>query len=434
MKPFKDVLDRHIAVTIPGSKSVTHRALIAGALTSGRTVLENPLKSEDTLHTARILAAIGVKMASEKDRLILESTGENLQARSPWETAFFLGNSGTSFRLLMPVLALAGGRFLMTGTPRMLERPVGPLVDALGELGVKISCVHDNGRPPVQILSNGISGGEVGISGEASSQFISALLLSAPLAQKDIHIKIEETLVSKPYVDLTLDVMSAFGVRVERDGYCTFRVPAGQRYEHRTYRVSGDASSASYFWAAAAVTGTSVTTENMNLESRQGDLRLLEILEAMGCLVTRGTDQVSVHGGALRGIEVDMGAMPDVVPTLAAVALFADGKTAIQNVAQLRYKESDRLSAVTQEFRKLGAHVEEFDDHLIIHGGVNLRGATVDPHDDHRIAMSLAVAGLRVPGIHIQNRSCVNKSFPSFWELWKALESLFERQTLRLIA
>ena len=424
MKPFKDESDRHIAVTIPGSKSVTHRALIAGALANGRTVLENPLHSEDTFHTARILEAIGVGMAREKDRLILEGGGENLGVRNPWETAFFLGNSGTSFRLLMPVLALARGRFLMTGTPRMLERPVGPLVDALGQLGVKIKCVYDNGRPPVQILSNGIFKGEVEISGKASSQFISALLLCAPLAQKDMQIKIEGTLVSKPYVDLTVDVMAAFGVMVERDGYSAFRVPAGQRYRPCTYRVSGDASSASYFWAAAAVTGACITTKNIHSESRQGDMRLLEILETMGCRVIRNTDQVLIQGGALRGIDVDMGAMPDMVPTLAAVALFADGKTAIRNVAQLRYKESDRLSAVTQEFRKLGAHVEEFEDHLIIHGGVTLNGATVDPHDDHRIAMSLAVAGLRVPGIHIQNRSCVNKSFPSFWELWKAVQSL----------
>ncbi len=410
----------HHVVTIPGSKSITHRALIAGGLAAGKTILRNDLKCEDTLHTAHVLAAIGVRMLRNGNNLIMEGIGQRAWGQ-PWEKALYLGNSGTSCRLLLPVLALAKGTFLMTGTPRMQERPMGPLVDALCHLGAAVSCVENNGCPPIRIASNGILGGAVSLPGDASSQFLSALLLSGPYAEKDVEITVKGDLVSKPYVDITIDVMAAFGVRVEREGYARFSVSAGQRYEPRDYTVQGDASSASYFWAAAAITGGTVTTRNIHPGGRQGDIRLLEVLEAMGCTVDRESDRVTVTGSPLKGLDVDMGAMPDMVPTLAAVALFAEGKTTIRNVGHLRFKESDRLSAVTQEWRKLGGRVEESEDSLVVHGGENLFSAEVDPHDDHRLAMSLAVVGLKVPGVRIQNPACVSKSFPQFWDLWKGL-------------
>jgi len=409
--------DHHV-VTIPGSKSITHRALIAGGLAAGKTVLRNDLRCEDTRHTAHILEAIGVKMERNGDHLVMEGIGENA-LNQPFEKALYLGNSGTSFRLLLPVLALVKGRFLMTGTPRMRERPMGPLVDALQKLGAKVFCTNHNGLPPVHIASDGIPGGAVMLPGDASSQFLSALLLSGPYARKDVDITVKGDLVSKPYVDVTIDVMAAFGVRIKRQGYASFSVSAGQQYQPRDYTVQGDVSSASYFWAGAAITGRTVTTQNIHPQGRQGDIRLLEVLEAMGCVVNRDSDRVSVSGGPLTGVDVDMGAMPDMVPTLAAVALFAEGKTTIRNVGHLRFKESDRLNAVTVEWRKLGARVEEFEDSLVVHGGQRLSGAKVDPHDDHRLAMSLAVVGLKVPGVRIQNPACVNKSFPQFWDLWK---------------
>lgn len=411
--------DHHV-VTIPGSKSITHRALIAGGLAAGKTVLRNDLRCEDTRHTAHVLEAIGVKMERNGDHLVMEGIGENA-LEQPWEKALYLGNSGTSFRLLLPVLALIKGAFLMTGTPRMQERPMGPLVDALCRLGAAVSCVNDKGRPPIRIASDGILGGAVALPGDASSQFFSALLLSGPYAQEDVEITVTGDLVSKPYVDVTIDVMAAFGVRVQRQGYTRFSVSAGQQYQPRDYTVQGDVSSASYFWAAAAITGRSVTTRNIHPEGRQGDIRLLEVFETMGCVVNRETDRVTVAGGPLKGLDVDMGAMPDMVPTLAAVALFAEGKTTIRNVGHLRFKESDRLNAVTEEWRKLGGKVEEFEDSLVVHGGERLHGAEVDPHDDHRLAMSLAVVGLKVPGVLIQNPACVNKSFPEFWDLWKGV-------------
>jgi 3-phosphoshikimate 1-carboxyvinyltransferase len=409
--------DPHV-VTIPGSKSITHRALIAGGLAAGRTVLKNDLRCEDTFHTAHVLKAIGVKMKRNGNHLIIEGLGEKARDQ-PWEKALYLGNSGTSFRLLLPVLALAKGRFLMTGTPRMRERPIGPLVDALQELGAKVSCINGDALPPVHIASDGIPGGIVALPGDASSQFLSALLLSGPYSEKDVEITVKGDLVSRPYVDVTLHVMAAFGVQVEREGYEKFTVHSGQRYVPREYTVQGDASSASYFWAGAAITGRTVTTRNIHPEGRQGDVRLLEVFEAMGCTVARESDRVSVTGGILKGIDVDMGPMPDMVPSLAAVALFAEGKSTIRNVGHLRFKESDRLSAVTEEWRKLGGRVEEFEDSLVVHGSGKLSGAEVDPHDDHRLAMSLAVVGLKVPGVRIQNPACVSKSFPEFWDLWK---------------
>jgi len=415
---MKDHSFRHLTVTIPGSKSITHRALIAGGLAEGETILRNDLQCEDTFHTAQALKAIGVKMVRDGDHLIMEGIGEKGPVQ-PFEKAVYLGNSGTSFRLLLPVLALAKGSFLVTGTPRMRERPMGPLVEALSQLGVTIGS--NKGLPPVRIGSNGISGGSVMLPGDASSQFLSALLLSGPYAQKDVEVTVSGDLVSKPYVDVTVDVMASFGVRVERDGYAKFAIFAGQRYEPRDYPVLGDVSSASYFWAGAAITGRTVTTQNIHPHGRQGDIRLLEVLEEMGCRVNRESDRVTVSGGDLKGVNVDMGAMPDMVPTLAAAALFARGKTTIRNVAHLRFKESDRLSAVAREWAKLGGRVDELEDALIIHGHEPLHEARVDPHDDHRLAMSLAVIGLRVPGIRIQNPGCVGKSFPRFWELWEEL-------------
>jgi len=231
-----------------------------------------------------------------------------------------------------------------------------------------------------------------------------------------------EGLVSKPYVDITLDVMKQFGVQVVRDGYSYFRIPSGQAYRPRKFTIQGDASSASYFWAAAAVTGGTVVTENIYpFTTRQGDIRFLDILERMGCIIEKESDRVVIHGGTLSGIEADMSTMPDMVPTLAAIALFARGETVIRNVPQLRHKESDRLYAIFHEWRRLGGRVEEMDDGLVIHGGEKLSGTLLDPHDDHRLAMSLAVVGLRVPEIIITNEKCVNKSFPGFWQIWDEL-------------
>jgi 3-phosphoshikimate 1-carboxyvinyltransferase len=421
MKEIKPLSHLQATARIPGSKSITHRAIIAASLANGESLLQNFLESEDTLYTANTLRELGVNISIEGENLRIIGTGGRLHPESI-RKELYLGNSGTSFRLLLSVVALDRGEFTLTGTPRMLTRPIGSLVTALNQLGVKASCINQNSCPPVLVKANGIPGGKVQIAGDQSSQFVSSLLLSGPYAENDIEIEVVGELVSKPYVDITLDVMEQFEVQVERDGYSYFRIPSDQAYRACEFNIQGDASSASYFWAAAAVTRGNVTTENIDpYTTRQGDIGFLEILERMGCHIEKGSDRVLVHGGELSGIEADMSSMPDMVPSLAAIALFSDGKTSIRNVQHLRLKESDRLHAIALEWNRLGGRVEEIEDGLIIHGGEKLSGTVLDPHDDHRIAMSLAVVGLKVPGLRIKDENCVNKSFPQFWELWDRL-------------
>ena len=424
MKEIKPLSHINTTVGIPGSKSITHRAIIAASLADGESLLKNFLTCEDTLYTANALQEMGVKFSFEDDNLRVSGTGGRFEATAS-RKEIYLGNSGTSFRLLLSVVALGHGEFVMTGTPRMLTRPIGDLIAALNQIDVEASCVDRNSCPPVLIKADGIRGGKTQIAGNQSSQYVSSLLLSGPYAEKGIEIEVTGGLVSRPYVDITVDVMEQFGVGVERQEYRYFKIPSGQRYKACEFTVQGDASSASYFWAAAAVTGGTAITKNIYpFDTRQGDIRFLEILERMGCRVEKKLDRVVVYGGTLSGIEVDMSSMPDMVPSLAAVALFSAGTTHIRNVLHLRIKESDRLHAIALELNKLGARVEEVEDGLIIHGKGTLSGAVVDPHDDHRIAMSLGVIGLKVPGVMIQDEGCVNKSFPLFWESWDQLGDL----------
>jgi 3-phosphoshikimate 1-carboxyvinyltransferase len=421
MKEIKTISRLDTTVKIPGSKSITHRAVIAAGLAHGESLIENFLDCEDTQYTIDALRTLDVPISIEGYNLNIYGRGGNF-SRVLRRKELFLGNSGTSYRLLLSALALGQGEYIITGSPRMLKRPIGALVAALNQLGVQASCVDHGGYPPVLIRADGIRGGKVHISGNQSSQFVSSLLLSAPYAEKDIEIQIKDELVSRFHVDMTLDVMYQFGIQVDRDGYRYFRIPSGRHYRPGNFSIQGDVSSASYFWAAAAVCGGTVATKNIDaLATRQGDIRFLDILEQMGCIVVRNSDRVVVHGRRLYGVDADMNTMPDIVPTLAAIALFADGKTYIRGVHHLRYKESNRLKAIALEWHRLGGRVEETHDGLIIYGQKKLKGVVVDPHDDHRLAMSLAAVGLRVPGIRIKNEKCVNKSFPQFWELWDRL-------------
>jgi 3-phosphoshikimate 1-carboxyvinyltransferase len=408
-------------VRIPGSKSLTHRAFIAAGLAEGNSRLKDGLVSEDTLYTINALRTLGSQVTFKKEYAeVLGTGGRFLPTKQKNE--IFVGNSGTSFRLLISTLALAPGKNILTGTPRMCERPVGGLIKALNQLGVDAICAQQQGYPPVLVHGNGIAGGKVTIPGNQSSQFISSLLLAGPYAEKDLEIEVAGELVSRPYVDLTIHMMEQFGVSIYRDGYRSFKIPCGQGYKPCNLAIEGDVSSASYFWAAAAVTEGTIATANIFPRTTlQGDIAFLKTLEEMGCHVERNTDSAVVRGPALTGIEIDMSAMPDMVPTLASIALFAEGKTVIRNVSHLRLKESDRLQAVALELGRAGGRVKEQDDGIIIYGGNKLTGAVVDPHNDHRLAMSLAIVGLKVPGIKIKQESCVNKSFPNFWELWDNL-------------
>lgn len=408
-------------VSIPGSKSITHRALIVAGLANGKSSLKSFLTCDDTLFTVNTLRKMGIKIDISNGIAQVHGNGGMFNpVKGILEIN--LGNSGTSYRLLLSVAALADGKYLFTGSNRMKERPVGYLTEALIGLGVDVKYLEKNGFPPVLVNASGIKGGKVLISGDISSQYISSLLLSGVYAESDLTIEIAGELVSRPYIDLTINVMTIFGVNVENSDYQTFNVPAGQSYKAQEFVIDGDASSASYFWGAAAITGGTVRTDNIYPnKNKQGDMGLLNILEKMGCKIDRDEDYVTVEGAPLTGISVDMGTMPDMVPTLAVIALFAEGKTTITNVSHLRHKESDRITDTANELRCIGGRVEEREDGLIIHGGEKLVGAEIDPHDDHRLAMSFAMAGLMVPGIIIRDEGCVNKSFPTFWNLWKTL-------------
>jgi len=404
-------------IAIPGSKSYTHRALILSSLADGESLLIHALRSEDTEHTARALLKFGVEIFWEGNDVRVLGTGGKCKVS---EDRIDVGNSGTSMRFLTALAALRKGSTLLDGNERMRKRPVGELLKGLRELGVRAYSQKGNDCPPVVVESEGLSGGTARIRGEESSQFLSGLLMVAPYAQKDVNIEVTGSLASRPYIDITLDVMSAFGVKIPSQGYSSFSVKAGQRYLPKEYRIEGDASNASYFFSAAAICRGRVKVNNLNPATLQGDIEFLDILERVGCRVNRGSDWIEVLGGELRGTEIDMNEMPDLVPTLAVTAAFARGKTVIQNIRHLRLKESDRIHALAKELSKMGIRVNEREDGLEIEGG-KPHGTEIETYDDHRMAMSFAIAGLAVPGMRIKEERCVGKSFPGFWETLQKL-------------
>jgi 3-phosphoshikimate 1-carboxyvinyltransferase len=402
---------------VPGSKSLTQRALIAAALAVGTSRLLDPLASDDTRYTMDALRAMGINCDDrDPDCWLIHGNGGRIE---PPAADIFLGNNGTATRFLTSVAALGQGRFHITGNERMAERPILPLMEALRGWQVAIGSDAGSGCPPLTIQAKGLSGGRTVLPEGQSSQYLSSLLLVAPYTMAPAELEVRGAIPSRPYAEMTLAVMADFGIRAEAAPSLNFfRIPQG-RYQGRTYAIEGDASAASYFWAAAAITGGRVVVANVPLPSLQGDAMLLPHLARMGCRVDQTGAGIAVTGpDALQGIEVDMGDMPDVALTLAVTAAFAEGTTTINNIAALRIKECDRLSAVVSELRRMGADVEEEDARVIIHGrrgGANLHGAAIATCDDHRMAMSFAVAGLRVPGVIITNAQCVAKSFPGFW-------------------
>jgi len=421
MKEINPVTTIDTTIAVPGSKSLTQRALIAAALADGSSTLLGPLTSEDTDYTSKALEQMGIKVQKETDCWRVDGAGGRISA--PKEE-IFLGNNGTATRFLTSVAALGDGVFIIDGEKRMRERPIGPLMEALRGWGVDIRSVMDTGCPPLRITSHGLPGGETILPEGKSSQYLSSLLLVAPYAARPATLEVRGEVLSKPYVAMTLSVMADFGVEVDCNQELTrFVIPQGC-YRAREYQIEGDASNASYFWAAAAIIGGRVTVSNVPVPSLQGDAGLLPLLARMGCEISREGGGIMVQGRKeLEGITVDMGDMPDVVPTLAVVAAFAQGTTVINNIAHLRIKECDRLTAVVTELTKMGARVEERPDSMIIHGdgGAGLHGAVIDTYKDHRMAMSFAVTGLRVPGVRISDEGCVAKSFPDFWERFSLL-------------
>ena len=424
MRTSQPVAKIDVALEVPGSKSITQRALVVAALAEGDSVLINPLVSEDTNYSIAALRQLGIEVECQPGRWRVAGQSGRIRAGV---SDIFLGNNGTATRFLTSVAALAEeGIIRIDGNKRMRERPIGPLLAALRGWGVTIHDELGGACPPLVISGRGIAGGTTVLPAGKSSQYLSSLLLVAPYARQAATIRVEGEMLSKPYVAMTLAVMAEFGIQADFDrDFKSFTIGQG-RYQSREYEIEGDASSSSYFWAAAAVTGGRVCVENVPAPSLQGDAMLVALLARMGCEVSQaGRGFTLIGGDRLQGIEADMGNMPDVAPTLAVVAAFAHGDTVIRNIAHLRVKECDRLSAVVSELKKLGVQAEEFPDKMIIHGqgGAGLHGAVIDTYRDHRMAMSFAVAGLRIPDVAILDEGCVKKSFPDFWQRWALLQA-----------
>src|SRR5919198_3618226 len=400
MERYEIIPTSHIAEThaVPGSKSYTNRALTIAALARGSSTLQGALESDDT-HVAReALKHLGVIVEQHGSTFVIHGQqGEFIDPQQP----LFLGNSGTATRFFTAMLTLAGFPCTITGNARMQERPIADLLEALNQLGAEVTSVHGNGCPPVRIGAQRLRGGTATISGAISSQFLSALLMVSPYAAQDVTLVVRDTLVSVPYVDLTLDIMARFGVEVVNDAYRHFIIRGRQRYTGQEYPVEGDASSATYFWGLAALLGQPMCVTNIPPTSAQGDVQFLDVLQRMGCTVSRGAHLQVTGPAQLRPLgAIDLNALPDAAMTVAVLAAFCEGETRIYNVANLRVKETDRLRALATELRKLGVAVTELPDGLHIDGRPEaLHGAEIATYDDHRMAMCFGMAGARLPGI-----------------------------------
>jgi 3-phosphoshikimate 1-carboxyvinyltransferase len=416
------------SVRVPGSKSLTNRALLIASLANGTTRLTNALFSDDSRYFAKALQTLGFNV--QLDEANHEMTVTGLGGKIPATKAkLFIGNAGTAARFLSAFLTLGNGEYVLDGEPRMRERPIGDLVDSLIKLGAVIEPVEHSTLnvqrqicPPVKIIANGLPGGKTTIAGDISSQFLSALLMVAPYAQNPIEITLSTDLNSKPYVDMTLAIMRDFGVKAERNEYQSFRVPI-TNYESRImYVIESDASAASYLFAAPAICGGTVRVENISRRSVQGDIAFLDVLKQMGCQVTEAENFIEVTGAiSLQGVDVDMRDIPDTAQTLMAVAPFASSPTRIRGIASARVKETDRVHAICTELARLGVRVEEHEDGMTIHPVEKMRPALIRTYNDHRMAMAFSLIGLRFDGVTIENPSCVSKTFPNFFEVLETL-------------
>ncbi|MDC9603441.1 3-phosphoshikimate 1-carboxyvinyltransferase [Xenorhabdus griffiniae] len=409
-------------INLPGSKSVSNRALLLAALAKGTTRLTNLLDSDDIRYMLNALAALGISYRLSDNRTVCEVDGIGGRITGKSDIELFLGNAGTAMRPLAAALCLgdsslgdSGINVVLTGEPRMKERPIGHLVDALRQGGAEIDYLEQENYPPLHI-KGGFLGGKVTVDGTVSSQFLTALLMAAPLAKNDTEIHIQGDLVSKPYIDITLALMKSFGVTVDNEQYQVFHIKGQQQYlSPGQYLVEGDASSASYFLAAAAIKGGTVRVTGIGRNSLQGDTQFANVLEQMGATIRWGDDFVECERGTLTGIDMDMNAIPDAAMTIATTALFAQGETVIRNIYNWRVKETDRLNAMATELRKIGAEVEEGHDYIRISPPEKLNHAEIATYNDHRIAMCFSLVALSDTPVTILDPGCTAKTFPDYF-------------------
>ncbi|XOV78197.1 MAG: 3-phosphoshikimate 1-carboxyvinyltransferase [Aestuariibacter sp.] len=409
-------------VNVPGSKSLSNRALLLAALSEGTTKLTNLLDSDDIRHMLNALTQLGVDytLSSDKTQCCVHGIGSAFQVSQKQE--LFLGNAGTAMRPLCAALAASAGEFMLTGEPRMYERPIGALVDAMREAGADIDYLGEQGFPPLNINGKSLQGGDIYVDGSVSSQFLTAVLMAAPLFDGDTTIHVTGELVSKPYIAITLAIMAEFGVAVENSNYQSFTIRQNASYKSPgTYMVEGDASSASYFLAAAAIKGGKVTVTGVGKKSVQGDVRFADVLEAMGAQITWHDNAIEVSGAPLKAVDLDLNHIPDAAMTIATTALFADGTTSIRNIYNWRVKETDRLAAMATELRKVGAEVDEGHDYISVTPPAKLTEAAIDTYNDHRIAMCFSLVALSDTPVVINDPGCTAKTFPDYFERFASI-------------
>lgn len=412
-------------VTLPGSKSISNRTLLLAALAKGITEVHDLLISDDTQRMLEALAALGIDLQQTgRNDWRIEGTGGTFPVK---QAELFLGNAGTAFRPLTAALAVANGSYILSGVPRMHERPIGDLVDALRQVGVSIEYLENQGFPPLRISPADIHvTAPIKVRGDVSSQFLTALLMALPLTEQQATVEVVGELISKPYIEITLNLMARFGIHVERDGWQRFTIPAKSQYRTPgTVFVEGDASSASYFLAAGAIGRGPVRVSGIGRESIQGDVRFTEALEAMGAYISFGENWIEASApasGKLKALDLDCNHIPDAAMTLAVAALFADGPTRLRNIASWRVKETDRLAAMATELRKVGAIVEEGTDYLVITPPQQLSpDAVIDTYDDHRMAMCFSLVSLAGVPVTINDPGCVAKTFPEYFNVFAGI-------------
>ncbi len=417
IKPIPHALNA--TVRVPGSKSLTNRALLIASLASGTTRLTNALFSDDSIYFAKALQTLGFDVRLDEENCKMTVTG--LGGKIPASKAeLFIGNAGTAARFLCAFLTLGSGEYELDGDARMRERPIGDLVDALAPLGAMLEAKSN--CPPIKVRASGLRGGKTKIAGDISSQFLSALLMVAPYAQQPIEIEVMTELNSKPYVDMTLAIMKDFGVEIERYGYSRFVIHPTAYSPLSIYAIESDASAASYFFAAPAICSGTVRVERISRKSKQGDIAFLNVLQQIGCIIKECDDFIEVAGAPSPcGVDVDMRDIPDTAQTLAVIAPFASSPTRIRGIASARLKETDRIHATCTELTRLGVQVREHEDGMTIYPCKKFTPATVETYNDHRMAMAFSLIGLRMNGIIIENPSCVSKTFPDYFGVLESL-------------
>lgn len=413
MKTIKKIENLDIEITAPPSKAHTLRALIIGSLADGTTIIKNPLLGEDQLNVINCLKKLGVKIDVANDKITIQGSGGRYK---PIENELNVGESGVGMNFLSAAANLSDKPIVITGSKRLMERPIGEVINGMRQLGCKIDYLDKESFPPVKIHGGGIRGGKASIKGSKTSQYFSAIIISSPYAQTDTTLNCTDEMTEKPYFDISLQMMSEFGVNAVNKNYKQIIIPGGKKYSAREMTIEGDYSSASFFFLAAAICKTRITVSGLRTDTKQGDKAFLNLIEKMGCRVLETKDKISVQGAELAAIEQDMSNVPDLVPPMTIACAFAKGTSRLTNIGHLRHKECDRLAVMSSELNKMGVSAQCNEDSLIIEGAKQAKGAKIDPHNDHRIAMSFAVAGLVTGEQIIENESCVAKSFPDFWE------------------